>query len=139
MNRETLLIALKNLGWLALVMLPMFFVLTWVQALIAGAEGSRDLGYVVEAGGFYYLTYVLWVLLGGLVHQILVFLLPGSWGRAQRRVVAILLTPVIPVLVILVGEQPATVTGFLIPLILALAIYGLLIHLPGDRPEPATA
>jgi hypothetical protein len=137
MTKAALLTALKNLGWLALVAFPAFFLLVWIQALIGGAEGSRDLGYVLETGGFYYLAYVMYVLLGGLVHQISLLFLPRSWSPSQRRGAAVLLTPVIPLLLILLGEWAHTIAEFLIPIILTLVIYGLLIRLPAPQQGPA--
>lgn len=132
MNKATLLTALKNLGWLALVALPAFFLLVWVQALLGRAQGSRDLGYALETGGFYYLAYVPYVLLGGLVHQMMLRLLPAGLRRFQQRIVALLLTPVIPLILVL-GGDPWTVSEFLVPMVLALVLYGLLMGLPGDR------
>lgn len=130
MNKATLLTALKNLGWLVLVALPVFFLLVWLQALVGRAEGSRDLGYALETGGFYYLASVLYVLLGGLVHQVLVFLLPASSSPPRRRVIALLLTPVVP-LALVPGGGLGTLLEFLIPTVLALATYGVLMRIPG--------
>ena len=137
MTKTVLLTGLKNLGWLGLVAFPAYFLLVWIQVLINGAEGSRDLGYALETGGFYYLAYVMYVLLGGLVHQILLLFLPRSWSPSQRRGAAVLLTPVIPLLMILLGESAQTIAEFLIPIILTLVIYGLLIRLPATEHGPA--
>jgi hypothetical protein len=121
---------LKNIGWLILVALPCFFLLVWTQALIGDAEGSQNISYSLETGIFYYLGSVLYVVLGGLVHQVLLLFLPNTWNQFKLRVIALLLTPVIPLLLILMGERTQTITDFLIPVILALGVYGLLISLP---------
>lgn len=130
MNNAVLITTLKNMGWLVLVALPCFFLLVWVQALISDAEGSRNIGYALETGAFYYLGSVFYVAFGGLVHQVFLLFLPSTWGQFKHRVIALLLTPVIPLLLILMGERVQTITDFLIPLILALGVYGLLIRLP---------
>ncbi|MDX2207389.1 MAG: hypothetical protein SFU57_07080 [Gemmatimonadales bacterium] len=128
----------KNMGRLALVALPVFFLLVWVQALLGGAARGRDLGYILETGGFYYLASVLYVLLGGLVHQLLVLcLLRTGFRRARPRVVALLLSPVIP-LALSLGGGLRTVQEFLIPTSVALAIYVFLMKLP-SLPEQEDA
>lgn len=137
MNKEKLLIVLKNLGLLVFVALPLFFVFVWVQALIGGTKESRSLGYVLETGAFFYIIYVLYVALGGIVHQALLLLLPVSWPVFWQRVTAILLTPIIPITLIVLGERVQTITWFLIPVILMLGIYGLLIRLP-NAPDKDT-
>lgn len=132
MNKKMLIIALKNVAWLVLVALPAFFLLVWVQALIGGAYGSRNLGYALETGAFYYLGSVLYVGFGGVVYQTLLLFLPAFWSRLVARIVAVLLTSVIPILFIFLGERVQTITEFLIPIILTLGMYGLLIKLPGE-------
>ncbi|TVQ15098.1 MAG: hypothetical protein EA364_02965 [Balneolaceae bacterium] len=131
MTKTKLLIALKNVVWLILVALPAFFLLVWVQALIEGAYGSRNLSYALETGAFYYLGSVLYVCLGGVVHQAIILCMPAIWSRFVVRITAVLLTSVIPLLFILLGERVQTITEFVIPIILTLGVYGLLIKLPG--------
>jgi len=138
MNREVLGTALKNLALLALVAMPLFFVLVWLQALLRSATGARDLGYVLETGGVYYLTNLVPVLVGGAVHQILWILLPRQWPNARRKAVALVLTPVIPLAVLLSWGGPAeSLMRFTVPMVLALGIYVLLMR--QVAPEPASA
>ena len=100
MIRTVVVTALKNLGWLVVVALPLFFLLTWVQALVAGAEGSRDLGYVLETGAVYYLTNLPPVLVGGVIHQVIWLVLPRAWPRTRRMIMALVVAPLIPITVL---------------------------------------
>jgi hypothetical protein len=130
MSRTTVSTVLRNLALLGLGALPLFFVLVWFQSLVGGGDESRRFGYVLETGGFYYLTYVVYVLLGGLAHQALLLLLPASLGPSVRRIAAVLLTVVIPLVLIVMGERLTTITDFAIPLIVSLGVYGFLTRFP---------
>lgn len=139
MNGEVLKAALKNLTLLALVAMPMFFLLVWIQALLGRATGATDLGYVIETGGVYYLTNLIPVLVGGLVHQAIWLALPGEWSKLVRRIVALLLTPLIPIAVLISWGGPAgSLTTFAIPMVLALAVYILLMRSPAAPRQLAT-
>lgn len=129
MNRNTMTTALKNLALLALVAMPLFFLLVWIEALLGNAMGARDRSYVLETGGVYYLTNVLPVLVGGAVHQALWLALPRKWTAGRRKAVALLLTPVIPLAVLVSWGGPAeSLLRFAIPMVLALTTYVLLMR-----------
>ena len=134
MNRKNLILILKNLGRLIFIALPCFFLLVWIQAIINGAEGRFELGYVIETGAFYYLAVILYVAMGGLFHALIILFLPNSWSHLFRRFVVFFLTPIIPISLIILGERLETITDFLVPVILMLCIYGFIFNLE----EPAT-
>lgn len=139
MNKSALTTALKNLALLALVVMPLFFVLVWVQALLGRATGATDLGYVAETGGVYYLTNVAPVLLGGIIHQVIWLVLPNEWPSARRRAVAFLTAPVIPIAALLSWGGPASsFLPFAVPMLLAFAVYVLLLRGPAPS-QPVTA
>ncbi len=96
MNKTILTTALENLALLVLVAMPLFFALLWVRALVAGVEGATDLGGVAEMGVFSYLAIVVPVLVGGLIHHVIWFVLPMAWPGARRRLVALFLAAVYP-------------------------------------------
>lgn len=138
MSRTILRTVLKNLALLALVAMPLFFVLVWVQVLLGRAAGATDLGSVMETGGVYYLTNLAPVLLAGLIHQVMWLVLPKDWPNAIRRVVALLLASVIPIAVVVSWGGPArSLLNFAVPMIVALAVYVFLMR--GSPSEPAVA
>lgn len=133
MNKTALSTVIRNLALLALVVLPLFFVLVWAQALFARAADATNLGYVLETGSVYYLTNVVPVLLGGLIHQVIWLLLPNAWPGRRRRMVALLLAPVIPMAVLVSWGGPAgSLLSFAVPMALALAVHVLLMRGPAS-------
>jgi len=120
----------KNIGWLILVALPCSFLLVWVQTLIEGSEGSQKIGYALETGLFYYLGSILYIALGGLLHQIFLLFFSSKWSLLKHRIIALLLTPIIPLLLILLGERVQTITDFLIPVVIGLGIYAFFLRPP---------
>jgi hypothetical protein len=139
MNTSVVTTVGKNLALLALVAMPLFFVLTWIQGLLGQAARATDLGYVAETGGVYYLSNLIPVLVGGLIHQIFWLVLPRTWPSARRRIVALLLAPVIPVAVLLAwGGSAGSLLYFAVPMLVTLVVYVLLIRLPSAPAQPAT-
>lgn len=139
MNRRSTATVLQNLTLLALVAMPSFFVLVWIQALLTAGTRATDLGDVIETGGFYYLANLLPVLVGGVVHQITWLALSQAWPTAKRRIVALLLAPVIPVTLLLFwGGRVVDLLYFGVPMFVALGVYVLLLKIP-DSSEEAVA
>ena len=99
MNTANVKTVLMNLALLALVATPVFFLLVWIQGLTTGAEGSGDFGYVVTTGAVYYLNNIIPILVGGLVHQVIWVSLPEGWSSSRAKLVALLVSPVIPLAV----------------------------------------
>lgn len=131
MSRQVLNTALTNLVLLVLVAMPLFFLLVWIQSLLGQVAGATDVGYVIETGGVYYLTNLLPVLVGGLVHQAVWLALPGEWLKIVRRIVALLFTPLIPIVVLLSWGGPAeSLAALSVPMVLALAVYVFLMRSP---------
>lgn len=131
MKKITWIKVLKNLALLAFVVTPVFFVLVWIQALFQQASGVTDLGYVLETGGVYYLSNLIPVLVGGIIHQLLLLVLPGEWTNTRIRSIAFLLAFVIPITVWLSWGGPvSSFLNFAVPMSLALVIYVLLIRIP---------
>lgn len=134
MNKKMFLIALKNVVWLVLGVLPVFFVLLWLQTLIVGMQESRELVSVLQAGVFFYLSIVIPVLIGGVVHQILLVAVSKVWAEITEvwfRIVALLISPLIPVAVWLSwGGEAKHLLPFTIPMILVLIVYVFLMRKP---------
>lgn len=106
--------------------------------MIRGADWSRDLGYALGTVGFFYLVSLVWVLLGGLVHQLLLIILPRTWPARWRRLVAVASTPIIPLVLILFGGSVWAVPSYWLPAVISLVVYALLIRLP-EAPAGAPA
>jgi hypothetical protein len=137
MNRDLLRTALWNLGLLILGILPLFLLLAWLQAVVQGAQGGREPSYMLETGAFYYITFVGPVALGGALHQLILALLPTTVARSTHRALAVVLTAVIPLVIVLLGQPADVVLWFAAPLSVSLLVYGLALRLPPR--EPATA
>lgn len=139
MNKSAVTTVVKNLALLALVAMPLFFALTWIQGLVGRAAGATDLGYVAEAGGVYYLSNLIPVLVGGLIHQVFWLVLPRAWPITRRRIMALLLAPLIPVAVLLAwGGSAEGLLNFAVPMLVTLVVYVLLIRLPSAPGQAAT-
>lgn len=134
--KPTWLTLLKNLALLALIASPIFFLLAWIRDLIHGVDWSQDLGYALGTVGFFYLVSIVWVLLGGLVHQLLLIVLPSTWPPRQRRIVAVASTPIIPLVLILFGGPVWTVSSYWLPAVISLVVYAMLIRLPESSARP---
>lgn len=132
MNRQTMVTGLRNVVLLVLIAMPLFFMLVWFQALLQGTAGGKDLRYVLETGGVYYLNNVLPVLAGGLLHQAAWFALPQGWPVGRRRLIAFILALIIPLGVVVAWGGPASsLMDFAVPIVLSTALYVLLMKPPG--------
>lgn len=136
MSRFTAKSLILNLLLLVFGAVPLVFFLVWLGNLLLGRYEQLSLGFAASSGYLYTVIYFLPVLVGGLIHQALVAALPPGWTAWKRRIAAVLLTVVIPVVLILFG-QPIDVLGwFAIPITIALIAYGLLMRLPRDVVPP---
>lgn len=135
MNKSLMKTGIWNLGLLALVILPLVLVLVWMQALVTGSGGARRLADAFATGAFYYLVYIGGVLAGGLVHQVLLVVLPRTLSKVGLRILAALLAGTVPLGVIALGERPGTLLEFGLPVILGLAVYAMALRLPQRRVE----
>ncbi len=131
MNRMALVVAAKNMTLLIALALPVFFAMVWLQAFVRQVAGAADVGYAIETGGVYYVANVVPVLAGGLVHQLLWLLFPRDWSRTRRRLAAFVCAPVIPLAVLFSwGGSGARLLPYVVPMILALALYVIMIRSP---------
>ncbi len=139
MNRETIMLILRNLAVLALAVFPLCFLLAWLQGLITGMPDTHRIGYMLETGAFYFFSYLGPVLLGGVVHQAMLLMLPRGWPAVRRRLVGALLSVVIPGTVVLLGQPPDVLAWLILPMVLALVVYALLLRLPPTGPAGGNA
>ncbi len=138
MNQKTLIRILKNLGKLLFIALPCFFLFIWMQAIINESQSRFEFGYILEIGAFYYLAVILWVALGGLIHSLVIEVLPQSWGQKIRRIAVFGFSPIIPISLIIFSARIETITEYLIPIILMLSIYSALYKLKDSHSKSAT-
>lgn len=130
---ENLKIIFENLLKLALIAYPLFYLFIWFQSLLLGVDGSKEILYALETGAFYYIGSILYLLLSGIIYNSLLFLIPNSLNQITSRMIAIILTSIIPALLILFGERALTIVGFIIPLVISLFIYGIIVSIPSKE------
>lgn len=130
MSKSVIKTAIWNLALLAIAIVPLVFVLIWIQALVTGSSGARSVDYVLETGGFYYLVYIGGVLAGGLAHQVLLVVLTRTLSGLRLRILAAVLAATVPLGVIVLGERPGTLLEFALPVLLGLVVYALALRLP---------
>ena len=123
------------LGWL-----PLFIVaFLLVPAIVRGRQDVANLSGIVEGIGFYYLTFFLPVLVGGVLHQGVLAVAAARGAPRRQRLIAILVSPVIPAMVIAFGTAPDLVLRFAPAIVVWLLGYCLLIRLPlpmtGSEPQ----
>jgi RHS repeat-associated protein len=129
--RNTLL---RNVTMLMLIAFPLLFLAAWVQGLVARAPGSNDMARAFETGAFYYLGNFIPVLIGGLAHNAMIAALPVRWPELGKRLVAFCLSIIVPVTALVAWGGPATSLAPLsIPLLIALAVYAMLLRFPNER------
>ena len=127
MNRQMMVIGIRNLVLLVVIVMPLFFMLVWLQTLSQGTTGGKDVRYVLETGGVYYLNNVLPVLAGGVLHQAIWFALPQDWPVGRRRLIAFSLALIIPLSVVVAWGGPASnLVAFVVPIVLSTTLYVLL-------------
>jgi hypothetical protein len=122
-----------NLAMLGLAVLPVCLLLSTVEHL--AWLGSRVVS--LSALGDYlvfYATAVIPLLAGGLLHQVLLLLMPTRWPRRRLRLASVALSPTVPAF--LVAATGGAVL-FMLPLSLPLSVllYSLAVRLP-DRGPP---
>lgn len=138
MNKSLLRTWAWNLGFVALGVLPACLVLAWIQAVVTRVPGILDLGYALETGGFFYLVYVPGFLIGTIAHQSLLLLWTVAARLAPNRITVAVLSPVIPLGVLVIGERLEIVLNFAVPVMVSLALFAALCHLSAPEPRPAT-
>lgn len=128
-------VALRNLAILVFGALPLGIALVWLESLIVpldwmeGVERGGSVGEYATGLLFWLLVLLIPVLLGGIVHQLLVGLIPASWAPIQRRLAILLTSPVILVMLVLLSTgSPELLLSWrgLIPIGIALLFYGML-------------
>lgn len=134
-NKGTLSIIARNLGLVIVIVFPLWFALLWIFAILStrGEAGSQW----PQATAFYFVVLVPQLLLAGLLHQVVMFLVPGSWSYLARRATIIASALILfPVILIALGGAPSILlsAGNAIALGVPIAIYGWL-----ARPVATTA
>ncbi len=137
MIREHWRAAAWNLALLLMGILPLFFLLAWLQVTLQGGQGSREPAYMLETGTFYYVSFIGPVAIGGVLYQILLIVLQATSHRPVRRGLAVLLTPIIPASVVLLGQPAYVLLWFALPLAASLIVYGLGVRLQMREPTVA--
>ncbi|HEX8361044.1 MAG TPA: hypothetical protein VF613_13095 [Longimicrobium sp.] len=126
--------AFRNLAILVFGALPLVIALVWLETLIApldwmkGIDSQGSTGDYAVALLFWMLVLVIPVLMGGVIHQLLIGLIPNSWAPAQQRLAILLTSPVIlAVFALLSTGSPGLLFSWrgLIPIGIALLCYGL--------------
>jgi hypothetical protein len=137
--RDTIRRIAVNLVILAIVVLPLWFVLFWLWTGFSDGFGGNDLWGTFS---FNYVVLVLPLLFGGLVQQIALFAVDRLIPRAQGRLIALLTQVTIPLVMSLVSV-PLSV--FVQPPIAVCTIVSLIVNAylmrlpPSSQAGPAMA
>jgi hypothetical protein len=124
-------IILKNIAILLFAIFPLFFFFLWMINFFLGVD--LDLKYVLETGLVYYLYNTIPLLVGGVIHQIIIYILNRIWPNISFRVFALIFTPVIPITVFLLWGGPfSSIKIVASPLILSLFVYVFLMRSPNS-------
>lgn len=108
----------------AVLLFPLWYLTMW---LLATREGPQPSDAWLGAADFYLLLLVPQFVVGAVVQQGLLLVLPLiSWPRWLRRLVAIASTATIPFVLVAFGGDP----GLQLTLIPALLLYGSVIVIP---------
>lgn len=131
---------LFNLGVLSFGALPITILAAWMQILVAGGAGRsvvNDPASYLGAFAFWWLVEIVLVLVGGFVHQIIIYGIPVTWSRQRTRTAILLTAPVVLAAPLLFGAAPEVLLRpqLLLPITLGLLVYGLLAKPLRDKAE----
>ena len=126
---STLNTAARNLTLLLVVAIPLAILTGWIEGLIYPVEWVRDLTASTSASGslsavlFWYLVLFVPVLVGGILHQVVLRVLPMPREPGMRRITVLLTAPIVLVGFLFVGNS---LGGLLTPRAIAPIIVALL-------------
>lgn len=107
--------ALRNLLVAAAVFLPVFLIASAVELRLRGAPPLEgDFGYHAGSAALIYLTMLLPVALGALVHSAAMLLIPPDWSRRRQRAAAVILSALVPLTVIVLRLPGEGMLSFLL-------------------------
>lgn len=122
----------RNVLMGALVFLPVFLVIIPLEVWLHGAQQEAD--FLVHLGGALnlFMAFLLPVAAGAVAHSLALFAIPRAWPRARRRVTAVVLAPVLPATVLLIGGLGGAsfIWTYFGATITATVVYGLSVRLP---------
>lgn len=112
------------------VVYPIWFGLWWSWA--SALKGSQGIWY--EAVPYYLLIFSGPLLVGSLIHQLGLRLVPESWSNRRRRLVAMVTSAaLVPVVIVALSDVRGFFSsGEFIPWSTGALVYGLLMRLPAS-------
>ncbi len=127
---------LANLALLVLVFMPLTFGLIGIIEMVRAKSPTVDREFAIGSLVLYSVIYAVPALLGGLLHQAAVTLLPARWSSQRMRLAAVLLSPIMLLGVALAGQPVQVLVWFAGPLLVGLVLFGYVSRLPegGNRP-----
>ena len=87
----------------AVIFLPVFLVVVPIEGLVRGANLSGGFNPHFGYALFLYVAEVIPVIIGSLVNTVALIMIPSTWSKAQKRVTAICLSPLLPSTLLLIG------------------------------------
>jgi hypothetical protein len=107
--------SLWNALMAAVVFLPVFLVVAAAELRVRGAPPLEgEFSYHLSSAAVIYLTMLLPVLLGALVHSGAILLIPPAWSPWRRRAAAIALAALVPLTVIVLRLPGEGMLSFLV-------------------------
>ena len=88
----------------AIVFLPVLLVVTQIEALFWGSRLEGGIIYHLGSGLYLYMSYLLLVVGGSVVHSLALILVPPAWSRDKQRLAVVLLSPLLPATILLIAR-----------------------------------
>lgn len=127
-TRHIIRATVANFAILSLLIMPLCMVANWIETTISLGRGG-ELGYQVSSLAVLYLMIIGFVLAGALIYQVALSLIPTRLRPGQRRMIALLLSPIVPSLLIAFSGGAVF---YMMPVSLPLStlLYGLTARIP---------
>ena len=90
-----------NLILSSIVFLPIFILGAWFELFIRDGKGSGSFSYVLAEGALLYIVMIVPTILAALLYSSALLFIPGAWPDLRRRIVALLLSFIVPIAVFL--------------------------------------
>ncbi len=122
----------RNILLGALVFLPVFLVSASFEVWLRGGEQEAEFAYHLGGSLIVFIAFLLPVVAGSVVHSLALLFIPKAWPLKRRRVTAVVLAPLLPVTVLMIGGLggAAFIWVYFGATIVSTVAYGLTARLP---------
>jgi len=126
-GREIVVVLFRNALMAAFVFVPVMFLITPLNAMLLGVNPEGGLSGFVAFVVFFYISVAVPGIMGSVVHSIVVILIPKSWPRCRRQLLTVLLSPLLPATIFMLGglREGDFMYDFWVATTIATVAYGL--------------